>query len=297
MVKVLITGSTGSIGGATLKSLLAHGHSVTSIVRSEDKGREVAALGEHSSYALIDLKSEHADQIVQLAKAHDVFVHNALQMSEEGVAFEHQLVRAILAAGREQAGEGKPFQFVYTSGCLVLGNTPHAVDESYVGEPLPMLAWRKVLDEEIVAGGNDSFITSVIRPTWVYPGSYVDQWVASAKKLGKIHVFDNLDNYSPQIYLPDLGDFYRLVIERRAQGLFNCTDGTPITLRDMVERVKTETGVTEVETFTNPMPAIGSIGFFAVGQSINGQVISSRASELGWVPTQPTWLNAPLHLE
>jgi nucleoside-diphosphate-sugar epimerase len=297
MVKVLITGATGNIGGATLKSLLAHGHSVTSIVRSEDKGRGLAVLGENSSYVVVDLKSNHTEQIVQLAKAHDVFVHNALQISEEGFAFEHQLSRAILAAGLELAGEGRPFQFVYTSGTLVLGSTPHAVDESYVAQPIPMDEWRKVLDNEILAGGNDTFITCVIRPAWVYPGSYVDQWVASAKQLGKIHVYDNLDNYSSQIYLPDLGNFYRLVIEKRAQGVFNCTNGTPITLRDMVEKLKIETGVAEVETFTDPMPAVESIGFYAVGMSVNEQVISSRTNELGWVPSQPCWLDAPLYQE
>jgi nucleoside-diphosphate-sugar epimerase len=294
MVKVLITGATGNIGGAILKSLLTHGHSVTSIVRSEDKGRELAALGENSTYILQGLTSADTEQIVQLAKAHDVFVHNALQTSEEGVAFEHQLSRAIIAAGLELAGEGRPFQFVYTSGCCVTGNTPHPVDESYQGEPIGFLAWRKGLDQEILDAGNDSFVTSVVRPSWVYPLSHVDRWVASAKQLGKIHVFDNLEHHATQIYLPDLGNYYRLVIEKRAKGLFFCTDGSPIKLRDMVERVKTETGVTEVETFSNPMAAIRSIGFFAVGQSINGEYLTARADELGWVPSQPSWAGAAL---
>jgi hypothetical protein len=62
----------------------------------------------------------------------------------------------------------------------------------------------------------------------------------------------------------------------------------------MVERVKTETGVTEVETFSNPMAAIRSIGFFAVGQSINGEYLTARADELGWVPSQPSWAGAAL---
>ena len=122
MVRVLLTGGTGTVGGAILKSLLAHGHKVTSLVRDQAKGEALAALGEGSSYTVLPISTETVDPIAELAKEHDVFIHNAMQFGEEGVANEFALSRAILAVGRELESSGRSFQFVYTSGCMVYGN-------------------------------------------------------------------------------------------------------------------------------------------------------------------------------
>jgi 2-alkyl-3-oxoalkanoate reductase len=44
-MKVFLTGGTGAIGKALLPLLLKHGHTVTALVRNNDKGRAVAAAG------------------------------------------------------------------------------------------------------------------------------------------------------------------------------------------------------------------------------------------------------------
>lgn len=279
-----------------LQSLVAKGHSVTSLVRDEAKGRALAALGKNSSYELIDLKADNLSQIIDLSKKFDVFAHSAGQYTPEGIEFEHALSRAQIALGKQLSAQGKPYQFVYTSGSFITGATTKLSDESFVGVPHPALAWRKGLDDEIIAGAGGKFVTSVIRPSVVYPDSHIDSWIAHSRKTGKILAFQNLDNYVSFISLTDLGPFYRLVMEKRAGGVLHCTDGNPIKLREVVEKVKAETGVSTVESYLDPMPLLHTVGYFTIAQAINSQLVTSRAKELGWTVTQPNWLKVPLKL-
>lgn len=294
MVKVLLTGATGSIGGAILKSLLLHGNHVNSIVRDQAKGEALAALSPNSTFTVLPIEAGTIEQIVQLAKEHDVFIHNVLQYGPEGTSIEINLSRGIVAAGRELEAAGKQFQFIYTSGCLCTGNTSELVDESYSGAPIPMVAWRKELDEEVASANGTLFVSTVVRPVWVYPGSYVDQWVASAKRDGKVSYLAGSEaNYVSFTHLQDLGNLYSSIITHRAHGLINGTDSHPLTVRQIVDKVKEITGVAEEATFEEPFSQIPSQGFFVVGQSLNQQIATSRAQELGWELAFPSWLEAP----
>lgn len=294
MVRVLLTGATGTIGGGILKSLLAHGHQVTSIVRDQSKGEALAALGEGSSYTTLSITAETVDRIAELAKEHDVFIHNAIQFGEQGVAIEFALTRAIIAVGRELESSGRNFQYVYTSGCLALGPTTELVDESYEGTPIPMVAWRVQLDAEIVAANGNSFVTTVVRPVWVYPSSHVDQWGELARKNGKVQYLAGSENaYVSLIHLEDLGNLYRLTVEHRKSGYFHGTDSNPVTIRQIVDKVKEVTGVTVEETFDEAFSQIPNLGLFPIAQAVSQKVKTSRAEELGWEVKYPNWLEAP----
>jgi len=294
MVKVLLSGATGTIGGQILKNLLAHGHQVTSIVRDQSKAEALASLGEGSSYALLSITAETVGRIAELAKEHDVFIHNAIQFGEEGVAIEFSLTRAILDVGRELEATGRSFQYVYTSGCLALGPTTEFVDETYQGTPIPMVAWRVELDSEIVAASSDLFVTTVVRPVWVYPSSHVDQWATLAKKNGKVQYLAGADGgYVSLIHLEDLANLYRLTVELRKSGYFLATDSNPVTLRQITDKVKEITGVTEEETFDEPFSQIPNLGLFPIAQSLSQKIKTSRAEELGWEVKYPNWLEAP----
>ena len=154
-----------------------------------------------------------------------------------------------------------------------------------------MVAWRVELDSEIVAANSDFFVTTVVRPVWVYPTSHVDQWAACARKNGKVqYLAGGEEVYISLIHQEDLAELYRLTVEHRKGGYFNATDSNPVTLRQMIDKVKEITGVTHEETFEEAFSQIHDLGFFAVGHVLSQKIITSRAQELGWEVRHPNWL-------
>jgi nucleoside-diphosphate-sugar epimerase len=294
MRKVLLTGATGNIGGAVLRSLLASGHQVTSLVRDQSKGELVATLGERSSFKVLPIEIGSIPQITSLAKEHDIFIHSVLQRGPEGTAITMNLCRSMIGAGRELDAKGLKFQFVFTSGVLSTGNTPGPVDETFNGVPHPVKAWRKVLDEEMLAASTPNFVTTVVRPGWVYPSSYVDLWLHASKASGAVKFLEcSSQNFVSLVHLADLGSLFALIIKHRSAGLFNATDGHPLTVRQIVDKAKEICGLSGEETFTDPFEQVRTLGYFSVGQGLTQQIVTSRALEVGWVVKHPNWLEYP----
>jgi nucleoside-diphosphate-sugar epimerase len=294
MLKVLLTGATGSIGGAVLRSLLASGHQVTSLVRDQSKGELIATLGERSSFKVLPIDSGSIPQITSLAKEHDIFIHSVFQRGPEGTAVTMNLCRSMIGAGRELNAQGLKFQFVFTSGVLSTGNTPGPVDETFSGVPYPVKAWRNVLDNEILSASTPNFVTTVVRPGWVYPTSYVDLWLQAAKAGGAVKYLEgSSQNFVSLVHLADLGSLFALIIKHRSAGLFNATDGHPLTVRQIVNKAKEICGVYNEQTFSDPFAHVRTLGYFSVGQCLTQQIVTSRAIEVGWVVKHANWLEYP----
>lgn len=110
-MRVFITGAAGFIGSETTKELIAHGHQVTGLARSDDNVRTLEALGAkvHRG-SLTDLDSlkrgaKDADGVIHLA-----FIHDFTKFAENGAIDK----AAIEAMGEVLVGTNKPF--IVTSG-------------------------------------------------------------------------------------------------------------------------------------------------------------------------------------
>ena len=110
-MRVFVTGAAGFIGTETTKELIANGHQVTGLARSEENVRMLKQLGAKvhrgSLQDLESLKSgaRDADGVIHLA-----FIHDFSKFAENG-AIDNT---AIEAMGEVLAGTGKPF--IVTSG-------------------------------------------------------------------------------------------------------------------------------------------------------------------------------------
>ena len=112
---VFVTGGSGLTGPAIVAELIAAGHTVTGLARSDEAAGRLRGLGADTlAGALEDLYTLQAG-----AKAADGVIHMAFGGS---FADPEDLVRrdrtAIETLGRALAGSGKPF--VSTSGTLVM---------------------------------------------------------------------------------------------------------------------------------------------------------------------------------
>src|SRR5712692_5738855 len=156
-MNVFLTGATGYIGSAVAEAVIAAGHSVKGLARSD------AAAGQMSLKGITpwrgDLTSPAA--LAEGVKAADGVIHAGT--TNDG-RLDREAVRAMLDA---LPGAGKPF--IYTSGIWVLGNTGNKpADESAPLNPIALVAWRPAVEAMVLVSAKRGFLSVVIRPAVVF---------------------------------------------------------------------------------------------------------------------------------
>src|SRR5712692_1954493 len=156
-LRVFLTGATGYIGGAVADALLAAGHSVTGLARSDEAAGKLRLKGITPYRG--DLKSPTS--LAAGVQASKGVIHTGT--TNDGT-LDEEAVRAMLEALR---GSGRPF--VYTSGVWVLGDTGGQIaDESAPLHPTPLVAWRPAVEKLVPDAAAHGVRAVVIRPAIVY---------------------------------------------------------------------------------------------------------------------------------
>ena len=286
---VLVTGATGYVGSAVTGSLLAAGHVVRGLARSEESARGLAArgasavMGDMTDAASVEMPARNAGAVVHAASAH----------GPEAEAADRTAVGAIL-----NALEGTNRTFVYTSGAWVMGNTPEGLtlaDEETPIEPTPMLAWRPAVEREVLGAASRGIRTLVVRPALVYGGGggVVAELVGWARDRGTGR-FVSPPEGEPSwtfVHRDDLGDLYaRLLTSDLAGGtlLVAAGDG-PHRVRDVAEAASRAAGAGgRVE----PWPlheARGELGDYADALALDQRLSGEKARRaVDWTPSAPS---------
>ena len=155
-MKVFITGASGYIGGSVAAHLVAAGHEVSGLARTE----ETAAALEKTGIASVRGTLDDATVLADAARAADAVV-DAANATHRGAA------EAMLAG---LAGSGKAF--IHTSGSSIVGTRaggefrPEVFDEDTPFTPSPTRADRVALDNDIRAANGVRSV--VIAPSLIY---------------------------------------------------------------------------------------------------------------------------------
>lgn len=126
-MRVFVTGASGWIGSATVDELLAAGHEVTGLARSDASAAAIEAKGARvrrgdlDNLASIRAGAEAADAVIHLANKHD-FSDMAGTAAAERAAVE--------AIGDVLAGTGRPFLFASGVAGLTQGRLASEDDPS-----------------------------------------------------------------------------------------------------------------------------------------------------------------------
>lgn len=284
-MRVFVTGATGFIGSAVVQELIAAGHQVLGLCRSEEKAPALEAAGaEVHRGSLEDLESlargaAQADGVIHLAFNHD-FSTFAQNCEDDR--------RVVQALGAALAGSGRPL--IVTSGTAMANALPGqpAVEDgaTIASDVIPRAASEEAAAAVSAAGGN----VCVVRLSQVHnpdKQGLVSYAAALFREKGVCAYIGEGRNRWPAVHLLDAARLYRLAIERAQPGArYHAVGEEGVPLRDITEVVAGRLGLPVKSIAAEEAPA-----FFGwlTGFAAHDLPASSEQTRkmLGWQPSGP----------
>lgn len=279
-MRVFITGAAGFIGTATTKELVANGHQVLGLARSDDNAKALAKLGASIHRGSIeDLDSLRTGARETDGTIHLAFIHDFAKFSENGQIDR----RAIEAMGEALAGSNKPF--IVTSGTLLVAPGRVATEEDPV-----MPGFPRVSETVGLSFAARAVRAMAVRLPQVHGGDGkcgLVNWILDIARQKGVsgYVGDGGNRWSGAHRL-DVARLYLLALEKGLAGKsYHAVAEEGITARDIAEIVGRHLAlaVASIET-EKASDYFGAMAMF-VGR--DGAASSALTQKwLGWKPTE-----------
>ncbi|CAN5337675.1 SDR family oxidoreductase [soil metagenome] len=280
-MRIFITSASGWIGSAVTKELLAEGHEVVGLARSDASAAAITALGaEVRRGDLTDLDSlraaaEGADGIIHTAFIHDFSAH------EDAAAVDFA---AVSLFGDLLEGTDKPL--VIASG--ILGAVEIETDR-----PDPATSWSpRLKTEATLLGFADRGIRSAsvrLAPTVHGDGDhgFLATLVSIDREKGSAGYIGDGSSTWPAVHVLDAAHLFRLAVEKAPAGsVLHAIDDEAVRMRDIAEVIGRHLGVPLVSVA--PEDAVEHFGWLGRFLAIDSKASSTITRELmGWEPTHP----------
>ncbi|WP_426511261.1 NAD-dependent epimerase/dehydratase family protein [Dactylosporangium sp. McL0621] len=271
-MRIVLTGGTGYIGSAVVRELVAAGHAVTALVRSDEaaakarKGGAEAAVGD-----LFDAGWTAA----RFAEA-DAAVHIAATGGPDTVEFDKAIIAAAVQAG-------KPY--VHTSGIWLWGDNADITEESPLAPPA-LTAWRVPVEQSVLDSG---LAATIVAPGIVYGhgGGIPAGVLAPARdEQGRVKLIGDGSQHWTSVHVDDVAVVYRLVLEHGSGlGRVVVASGVNPTVRELAEAAAGGAGVAP-ESVEDTRARLGE--GFADALLLDQQATGAKARGLGWTPSGPS---------
>ena len=281
-LQIFLTGANGFIGGAVAAAIIADGHCVRGLVRSEANADAVAAHGiEPVVGSLDDVVLLHAE-----ARAADAVI-NAASSDHRGA------VVALIAA---LAGSGKPF--LHASGSSIVAD--HAMGEPsdrifYEGtpfEPQPDKAARVAIDRLVLDAPD---VRSVVLCSAMIYGKalgapaqsvQIPALVRQARASGAAPYIGRGLNRWSNVHIADVAALYAIALTKAPAGTFMYVESGEEALGEIAKAIATRLGLaTQSLSAEQAIATWGrTMAVFSLGS--NSRVRGKVAADLGWTPTR-----------
>lgn len=134
-MRVFVTGAAGFIGTALTQELIAHGHQVLGLARSDENAKALKNLGaEVHRGSLQDLDSLRAGAVETDGTIHLAFIHDFAAFAQSAQIDQ----QAIVTMGEALSGSGKPL--IVTSGTMLVATARAATEEDPVMPGFPRVS-------------------------------------------------------------------------------------------------------------------------------------------------------------
>jgi nucleoside-diphosphate-sugar epimerase len=287
-MRVFITGASGWIGSASVDELLAAGHEVVGLARSEGsaaalagKGVEVRR-GDLDDLAAIRAGAEDAEAVVHLANKHD-FEHPEVSNKAER--------DAVQTIGAALEGSDRPFVLASGVAGFADGRPATEADLSPFHGPESPRGGSENLALEFVDRGVRT-VSARFAPTVHGAGDhgFVAVLVGIARERGVSGYVGDGSNRWPAVHRSDAARLVRLGLEQAPAGsLLHAVAEEGVPTRDIAEAIGRGLGLpTEPVAPEDALTHFGWLGrFFALDMTASSD---RTRQQLGWTPTGPTLL-------
>jgi nucleoside-diphosphate-sugar epimerase len=282
-MRVFVTGATGFVGSAVVQDLIAAGHQVLGLARSDKGAAALAAAGvEVHRGNLEDLDSLRSGAASCDGVIHTAFIHDFSNFHEVCEVDR----RAIEALGDALAGSDRPL--VITSGTgmgTAVPGQPATEDHFDPNHANPRAA-SEIAAEAIAARGVRASVVRLPQVHDTEKQGLVTISIAVAREKGvAAYVGDGLNRW-PAVHVLDAAPVYRLALEKGTpRARYHAVAEEGVTAREIAEAIGRGLKIPVVSI--SPEEAAGHFGWLGLFAGWDMPASSALTQQrLGWRPRQ-----------
>ena len=282
-MRIFVTGASGFIGTHVVPELIAAGHKVLGMTRSDEGARSLRAMGAEVHRGTL----EDIDGLKDAAAASEAVIHLAFNHDFSKFKQNGELdKRAIEVMGAALAGSHRPF--IVTSGVAgIAGSGKLATEDMDVPAnfQLPRLSEQTALS--LISKGVRASVMRLPQVHDTRKQGLISYVIAVAREKGMSAYVGDGTNRWAAAHVSDVARLYRVALERNEAGAkYHAVDEEGVVLRDIAEVIGRGLKIPVKSIPAESAPA--HFGFLAgfIGNDLTASSALTR-KKLGWNPTGP----------
>lgn len=283
-MRVFLTGATGFIGSQIIPHLLAAGHQVLGLTRSDSGARQLEQAGAQvhrgdlEDPATLAAGAEKADAVIHCAFDHD------FSRFADNIAKDR---RNILAMGEALKGSDRPF--LISSGVGMGSNGPgQAATEDVFNRDNPnQRRMSEVTGEELLHQGISYAAVRLPQVHDTVKQGLISPMIQIARTRGSMAYVGKGQNRWSAAHISDVARLYALALDKHHAGArWHAVAEEGVTARDIAETIAAGMGIPAISVAPEDMAAhFGPFAHFVTLDMPASSAITRQ--KLGWTPTGP----------
>ena len=283
-MRVFLTGATGFIGSRIVPELLANGHEVLGLTRSDAGARSLEAAGVQvhrgnlEDPATLKAGAEQADAVIHTAFDHD-FSNFVANCEKDG--------RVIAALGSALKGSDRPLLITSGTGFGYAGPGQPAKESIFdTSHPNPRVASEEA-GEALLEAGVDVRVVRLPQVHDTVKQGLITPFIDMSREKGLCAYVGEGENRWPAAHVLDVARLYALALDRGSKGArYNAVDEEGVTARAIAEAVAAGLGLPTASL--SPEEAEAHFGWMTLFMALDMSASSEwTRAQLGWEPTGP----------